>query len=272
MTIMMQRSRVAVLTVVLAIACGESVAQDSDPGRFLRWAYQDAAGLMAAARSDDAARLLGGVVLVGGVSTFDSRIDRTRDTGFRRSGLSRSLGLIQKAGGPESKLPVAGLFAISLLTDDTRFQDAAFTSLQSVIYAGAISYGIKFAVGRIRPESTAEPYEFRMLSGHSSFPSGHATTAFAALVPWALYYPSAFTYALVGVIGAGTAISRVVHDRHWASDVTAGSLTGAVIATILSRRHQRLQQGVPGVSNGVHVSVVPAVSYDAASLSLRIRF
>jgi len=268
----MHCTRILILTTICTIVCCDAVAQDTSPRRFLRWAYQDAAGLLSTARSDDAARLLGGLAIVGGVSMFDAHIDRTLDTGFRRPGLSRSLSLIQKAGGPESKLPVAGLFAVSLLTDDTRFQDAAFTSLQSVIYAGAISYGIKFAVGRIRPESTVEPFEFRMLSGHSSFPSGHATTAFAALVPWALYYPSPFTYALVGVVGVGTAVSRVAHDRHWASDVIAGSVTGAVIATMLSRRHQRLQQALPGVPDDIHVSVVPSVSYDAASLALRIRF
>lgn len=92
--------------------------------------------------------------------------------------------------------------------------------------AGAVSFAIKEAAGRARPDESASPSRFEPFSGHDAFPSGHATVAFAiaasldteARAPWlrAIVYPAA----------ALTAWSRVRDRRHWPSDVVAGAALG----------------------------------------------
>ena len=105
--------------------------------------------------------------------------------------------------------------------------------------AGAVSFAIKQAVGRERPDETASPSRMRPFSGHDAFPSGHATVAFALAAsldaevhaPWlrAIAYPAA----------AVTAWSRVRDRRHWPSDVIAGAAIGGWFAHRADRFAQR---------------------------------
>jgi membrane-associated phospholipid phosphatase len=116
---------------------------------------------------------------------------------------------------------------------------------EAVAVAGLISQTIKIGAARGRPytyEAYAEPSEApideRLVSdpdGFTSFPSGHATLAFAfvsslatvatmrkrklAPVLWGLGIPSA----------AVVAYARVAGYRHWFSDVVVGSTIGMVI-------------------------------------------
>ena len=95
---------------------------------------------------------------------------------------------------------------------------------------------LKRIVGRGRPfiGGTADPYHFMTLvwrPDYASLPSGHATTAFAALVAvgalWPRLRPLMWAYALV--IGA----SRVIVLAHHPSDVIAGACVGAFGALLL---------------------------------------
>jgi hypothetical protein len=126
------------------------------------------------------------------------------------------------------------LTGTSLLTDNRKFQDAAFTSLQSVLIAGSITGIIKYAVGRMRPEAGKGPHHFKPFSGNVSFPSGHTTTAFAWITPWVLYYPNIVTYSLF-ILPVGTALARMAKDKHWATDVLAGAFIGFTVAYLLKK-------------------------------------
>jgi undecaprenyl-diphosphatase len=67
---------------------------------------------------------------------------------------------------------------------------------------------------------------------YASFPSGHATTAFAAAIAIGLIWPRLrvwlWTYALI------IAVSRVVILAHYTSDVIAGAVVG-VVGALLAR-------------------------------------
>jgi membrane-associated phospholipid phosphatase len=62
----------------------------------------------------------------------------------------------------------------------------------------------------------------------ASFPSGHATTAFATAAMLALWYPRS-TGVCVG-LAALVGLSRIVLGSHFPSDVLAGALLGSVVA------------------------------------------
>jgi membrane-associated phospholipid phosphatase len=141
-------------------------------------------------------------------------------------------------GNIKKVLPASlGILSLSMLSDNQHFQDAAFTSLESIIITGFIVNTLKFVTGRFRPCEGRGAYQYQPFSGNESFPSGHASTAFAFLTPWIFYYPNYFTYSLF-IITTGTAIARCAKDMHWGSDVITGSLIGFGIGYILSRWHQ----------------------------------
>jgi membrane-associated phospholipid phosphatase len=97
----------------------------------------------------------------------------------------------------------------------------------SIGAAGAVTLMLKEAVGRSRPtEAPADADVFHPFSGHASFPSGHATLAFATAAaldhetrsPWVPW----IAYPLAAVVGW----SRVRDQEHWTSDVLAGAAIG----------------------------------------------
>jgi len=103
----------------------------------------------------------------------------------------------------------------------------------AVALPGIVSTVSKRCIGRARP-SAAGPFASEPLSWrpeYASFPSGHATTAFAALVAFGLVFPRIrpvlWLYALL--IGA----SRVVVSAHYPSDVIAGAAFGAFGALLV---------------------------------------
>jgi undecaprenyl-diphosphatase len=94
---------------------------------------------------------------------------------------------------------------------------------------------VKLAFGRLRPEPRAEPPE-RMPYGMrvpitSSFPSGHATSAFCAATVLAEDGGAAVWYSLAALV----ATSRVYVRMHHASDVVAGAAFGLLLGATLRR-------------------------------------
>ena len=63
---------------------------------------------------------------------------------------------------------------------------------------------------------------------HNSFPSGHATQAFAILLCLCLVSKSHFLKYLFFVLAVLAAYSRVYLSQHWLNDITAGSVIGTI--------------------------------------------
>lgn len=104
---------------------------------------------------------------------------------------------------------------------------AALLGAESLV----VNQGIKRLFRRVRPTETGDPrYQVRK-PRTSSFPSGHASSAFYAasiLTAWS-GWPSALAwFTLAIVVGASRAFVRI----HHASDVLGGVVVGAVLAQI----------------------------------------
>ena len=182
-------------------------------------------------------RTAGFVAALVPFSFLDEKVSEAA-RGWNRGLFGDFLDCANEAGSFKATLIPTGIFLVSLATDDAKFQDAAFTSLQAIIYTNVISFTVKSLIGRARPEDGKGAHHFAPFSEFdASFPSGHTATAFAILSPWVFYYPHALTYGLL-VIGGGAALARLQRQKHWMTDVLAGGTLGLSMAYWLSRKHQ----------------------------------
>jgi undecaprenyl-diphosphatase len=72
----------------------------------------------------------------------------------------------------------------------------------------------------------------------ASFPSGHASTAFAAAVAVSVLVPAWRRPALC--VAALVGFSRIYLGVHYTLDVLAGALLGALVGFVVARAAQRL--------------------------------
>ncbi len=94
---------------------------------------------------------------------------------------------------------------------------------------------VKRLIGRARPFVMGEDVwayaPFGWHAAYASFPSGHATTAFSALVAIGAIFPHA--RALMWIYALLILFSRVVVTAHHPSDVIAGAIVGALGALLV---------------------------------------
>lgn len=233
---------ILVVTLCFCVLPNAVVGQVSDFRQYVRWTFLDAPDMIRDVSGKDLLVAAGiGVALVP-LTFLDEPLG---DAAFKDYDGPVKFSLDQLNELPFVFAGVtAGTALISLATDNTKFKDAAFTSLQSAGYAMTVIMLTKPFLGRLRPDVGRGPHTFDPFSGVDlSFPSGHTGLIFALTVPWAMYYPNPLTYGLV-VLSAGTGFTRMAKNRHWFTDVIAGGLIGTGFGVALSRRHQGKRDGL----------------------------
>jgi len=119
--------------------------------------------------------------------------------------------------------------SLLLLGREQEFQTGQVMILSLALATGASS-GLKNLINRKRP---TPPTTRR----NSSFPSGHATAAFAAAAVVASAYPR---LAVPAYLAAGTvAYSRLYLRRHYPTDVLAGAAVGMIVSRLVWRYRDR---------------------------------
>lgn len=223
--------------MLMVAAPAQAQSENDDPYRFWKWPATDMAALGKSIATTGTFYAAGGSMLLLLGAPHDPDVTETLSS-LPPPPADLLIRIIEEFGNVRAVRPVAGaIFLGSLMTDDRHFQDAAFTSLEAVIYANLVTSGLKSVFGRARPFQEQGATVFDPFSGNTSFPSGHSTTAFAFVTPWLLYYPNTFTPGLL-LLSAGTAFSRMLTQNHWFTDVVAGSSIGFFTAYFLSHRHQ----------------------------------
>jgi len=122
---------------------------------------------------------------------------------------------------------------------------------------------IKNMIGRARPVVVTGPdvWAYAPFTWHpryASFPSGHATTAFAALVAIGAIFPQA--RALMWIYAVLIALSRVVITAHHPSDVIGGAIVGAVGAVMVRNWFADRRLGFSVATDG-SVRAMPGPSF-----------
>jgi membrane-associated phospholipid phosphatase len=188
----------------------------------------------------NAALIGGGLVL--GMAVLDKPI---RDAAQRSRSKSsdRFFRDVQKFGTKQYGLPVLlGFYGYGALADDNEAKAVALDGFSASVISALVTSSIKGMVGRARPNTGLGPHHFAPLQGDYSFPSGHATGAFAFASVIATHYDSVWVdvtaYGIAGLVGA----ARIEQDAHWTSDVVAGALIGGLIGHHLVDFNRRLRE------------------------------
>ncbi len=164
----------------------------------------------------------------------------------------------KRAEGISALLIVAGSWS-----GNAEIRDAGRDSLESEIFAaGIVTPVIKRMVGRSRPIQQEGTHSFHPLSGaHQSFPSGHATNAFAFATAVAAHSHGWLVPTIVYSMATSVALSRVNDEKHFPSDVLAAALIGRAVAKGVVYRHQH---------GAAAWEISPAMFGDAPGISVHI--
>jgi membrane-associated phospholipid phosphatase len=153
-------------------------------------------------------------------------------------------------------------------TGDVKLIKTGFLGIESFVVAGALTTGLKYAVHRGRP-TEAESFGNFNGAGFSSqdvsFPSGHATSAFAVATVIATQYGDHIAVPIIAYsLASLTAAARLNDNAHWASDVFVGSAIGYFTAKTLIK--------IDNNKSTSKVEVAPALYGRNVGLSLTYKF
>jgi membrane-associated phospholipid phosphatase len=128
---------------------------------------------------------------------------------------------------------MTALYVSGEVSDNNSLRKTALLSLESWLTSGIIVRGLKSVAGRARPwtdESSHSFHPFSTKSRFASFPSGHASSAFAVAAVIADQSEKVYIDILVYSLATLVAVSRVHIEKHWASDILVGSAIGYFVA------------------------------------------
>jgi len=137
-------------------------------------------------------------------------------------------------------LTTIGLY--SFAAKNVKLQTTTLLASQAYITGMLIEGTVKFLAGRTRPSyydpnGEAEPtfkgpfgntsHDYNGNRSNSSFPSGHATVAFAAATVYSMEYRKTVWVPIVAYSAASLiSLSRITENKHWTTDVLVGAVLG----------------------------------------------
>ncbi len=174
-------------------------------------------------------------------------------------------------GSPGTLVASVALYGVGRIGHFERAADLGLHSTEAIVVSSGITYVIKGLAGRQRPSHAGvnDPDDFSFGGGFakgssSSFPSGHATTAFATATVVTLethrWWPRSTWYVAPIMFGGASlvGVARLYTNAHWASDV----IMGAGIGTLTGLKVFRYNH-VTSANNRVNrwlLTAVPSVS------------
>ncbi|MDR3610908.1 MAG: phosphatase PAP2 family protein [Ignavibacteriaceae bacterium] len=157
-------------------------------------------------------------------------------------------------------IAIVGIYGCGLIFDDPKVRNLGLQLVESCAYAGIVTSVIKSAAGRSRPyvgKGNMDWHPVQFNTDQTSFPSGHATLAFAVSSVMANYLDNIYWkigwYSLASMVGT----ARIYHDKHWLSDVVMGSAIGYFIGDYVSHDPENRSEQLltPSQDYGINFSI-----------------
>lgn len=182
-----------------------------------------------------------------GVVVLSALVDTAaRDAAIHHhSGVLDDLTRVVEPFGAEYSWAVLGAYGVAgLVFHDADLRDTAIDGvIAAALAGGVITPALKRITGRDRPNQADDPLTFHAFGSSTSFPSGHATQAFAVASVISAHsdktWVSVSAYTLAGLVG----FARVYHNAHWVSDVAAGALIGTAVGRGVVALNKRIRSG-----------------------------
>jgi hypothetical protein len=259
----------------LVIPAWAAAQQSADPFEERVWVAvreegkryaRDFGALVGAPLSWSSEDLRRGVVIglaIGGLMLVDEQLDHEAQD--QRSAFTDRVSSSTTGFGGQAGLYVsAGLLAGGLIFQSSETREMGRDALEASLFTHLLNkYALKPAFGRKRPLDSSGETSFHPFSGHTSFPSGHATQAFAIASVVAARSKGWILPTLAYGAATVVAFDRVNDRAHFASDVLAGAVLGTLTGRVLVNRHRKQTKGTRASA-----TVVPIPD----GVAVRIRF
>lgn len=155
-----------------------------------------------------------------------------------------------------------GLYLAGLISGSDNIRVTARMLMQSLVYSGTITMGIRYLLGRERPFESEIQYSFlgfQTKGDNESFPSGHTVVAFATSTVLAERINTWWSRAILYPFAFLTAYARVHNNQHWFSDVLFGGLLGYGSSLfVLNQEDKRVQNDKKNKKGGGKFSFYPS--------------
>jgi membrane-associated phospholipid phosphatase len=153
-------------------------------------------------------------------------------------------------GNAYTALYTASLYGYGLIFKDKEIRRLGLNTFEAFIYSGIITGVLKVAIGRRRPFAGDNHLFLKPLqitnNVYQALPSGHTTVSFAVSTVMAEYidniYWKIFWYGAGGMV----ALSRVYHNKHWASDVFLGGAVGYFVGSFIVNQNNKNSNSLLG--------------------------
>ncbi|MGA2624867.1 MAG: phosphatase PAP2 family protein [Bacteroidota bacterium] len=191
-----------------------------------------------------------GLIGAGSFLLVETVDQPARDLAFQDRSYVRSVPIEAGRIWGEMYSPVllfAGFATHSLITNDNSTRKIAYEIGQSCLYAGAMEYILKSAIGRARPYLNQGKSSYRLFTlddDYHSFPSGHSAAAVAISTVLSRNVGPTWLKILVYLPAAITPVSRVYEDMHWVSSCFIGSAIGYFVSDWVVDLHERNESRV----------------------------
>lgn len=163
--------------------------------------------------------------------------DWAQDPAHRSSTADDVADVVRHFGQWDGVLAVTGGLVVSgLIAKQPKLLHSGLRVGASVLVTGVVTQGAKWTFGRVRPESTDDPWDFDPFSGDESMWSGHSALAFAMATSLSQDIDRTWATVALYTVATGTAWSRVYDNKHWVSDVVVGAAAGFVGAKLATGR------------------------------------
>lgn len=170
--------------------------------------------------------------------------------------------------GRFSPVIIGGLYLGGWLAKDNRLTGTSLTAGKAFLVSSAFAVITKQLAHRHRPYQGETPDHanwdgpFSNIE-YTSFPSGHSTAAFSMATVYAMEYRSTiWVPVLAYTLAAGTAVSRLYDNDHWASDIVIGSALGFVTGRFMWKQSRKKNS---------NLAILPSANTHSASVTCLIR-